>query len=128
MNEYMILAISFISGVFGLIGIQLLQHNWFKREDMKFKFDLKRAKIRAKNVPIKKTATPTGAMDWLSELKKVNPDTLHELIDAFGGGGEGRDEDMTDILGNIVKSNPELVQKFLGNLGKDNKVGEDKYV
>ena len=128
MNEYVILIISFISGVFGLIGIQLLQHNWFKREDMKFKFDLKRAKIRAKNIPVKKTSTPTGAMDWLTELKKVNPDTLHELIDTFGGGGEREEGDVTEILGNIVKNNPEMVQKFLGSMGKDNKGESDKYL
>lgn len=128
MNDYTLIAVSFISGIIGLIGIQLLQHNWAKREQMKFNFDLKRAKIRKKQMPIKKSSTPSSASDWIDQLKKVNPDTLHELIDTFSGGGDQESGDIGDIIGTIVKNNPEVVEKFLGNVGKDNKTDQDKYI
>ena len=127
MNELIILGVSIISGVMGLMGIQLLQHNWYKREKLKFEFDTKRAKLRKKQLPIKKTSTPSSPSDWLEQLKKVNPETLHELIDTFSEGGEEKG-DISEILGTIVKNNPELVEKFLGNIGKDNKEGGDKYI
>lgn len=131
MNDIALIAVSFISGVMGLIGIQLLQHNWYRREALKFKFDVKRAKLKRDNLPIKKTSTPSSPSDWLEQIKKINPDTLHELIDTFSGeGGEDIEsgDDLTKIITNVAKNNPELVQKFLGNIGKGNKEEEAKYV
>jgi len=120
MNEYVFLAISVISGIFGLIGIQLLQQNWFKREDLKFKYDVKRARFRSKNIPVKKTSTPTGAMDWIAALKTVDPDVLHGLINGISGaGGEALNEEETgieDTILNFAKSNPEMVKKFLDGI------------
>ena len=49
MNEYAFVLVAVISGVFGLIGLQMLQQNWYKREDLKYKFDVKRARLR-KNI------------------------------------------------------------------------------
>lgn len=117
MNEYVLLGISIISGIFGLIGIQLLQQNWFKREDLKFKYDVKRARFRSKNVPVKKTSSPTGAMDWIAALKTVDPDVLHGLINGISGGGsedlESEGSGIEDSILNFAKSNPEMVKKFL---------------
>ena len=128
MNEWIMVIGIIVGSLTGLASIQLLQHNWYKREKLKFGFDVKRAKLRKKDLPVKKTSTPTTPMDWLGELKKINPETLHELIDQFGGGGDEQGGDLTEILGNIVKTNPELVQKFIGNLGKDNKLEDTKYL
>jgi hypothetical protein len=128
MNDLTLIAVSFISGILGLIGIQLLQHNWYRREALKFKFDVKRAKLRKNAFPIKKTSTPSSPSDWLEQLKKINPETLHELIDTFTGGEEiGEGDELTKIITDVAKNNPELVQKFIGNLGK-NKEEENKYI
>jgi len=120
MNEYVLLGISVISGIFGLIGIQLLQQNWFKREDLKFKYDVKRARFRSKNIAVKKTSSPSGAMDWIAALKTVDPEVLHGLINGISGsGGESLNEEesgIEDTILNFAKSNPEMVKKFLDGI------------
>ena len=114
MNEYVWIAVSVISGVFGLMAISLMQHNWFRREDLKYKYDLRRAKARAKGTPVKKSSTPSGVGDWIQLLKGVNPETAHLLIDSFGGSESSEEpEDMVDKIVDMASKNPELVEKFL---------------
>ena len=131
MNEFVFLAIAVISGIFGLISIQMLQQNWYKREDLKYKFDVKRARMRRKNIPIKQTSTPTSPTDWIDTIKKLNPDILHGLIDSVTDNKsvEGDFEESEGIEGtimNIARNNPELVQNFLNGLqqGKTGQKGE----
>ena len=126
MNEYGLIAVSVISGIFGLIGLQMLQQNWYKREDLKYKFDVKRAKLRRKNVPVKATSTPTSASDWLDTIKKIDPNIAHDFIDAItptsavdGDYEEGSGEGLQGAAGSLVnfaKNNPAMVENFLKGL------------
>jgi len=119
MNEFVILGVSIISGIFGLMGIQLLQQNWFKREDLKFKYDVKRAKLRKKNIPVKKTSSPTTASDWISLLRGINPEIAHSVIDGIQQSDEYMDEQGNPIAGAVqgfIKQNPDMVMNFLNGL------------
>jgi len=119
MNEYVILAVSVVSGIFGLMGIQLLQQNWFKREDLKFKYDVKRAKLRRKNLPVKKTSTPSSVTDWLSLIKGIDPDVAHNLIDGIQGDYTDQDGNpIADAVKGFVQSNPDMVMNFLNGIGQ----------
>lgn len=58
-------------------------------------------------------------MDWIEKLKGINPDVLHELVDTVSG-GESEGGDIGDIVGSLVKNNPEMVQNFLQGIQSKN--------
>jgi len=117
MNDAALIGMAVISTLGMLAGIQLMNHNWFKREKVKYQYQMKRAKLKAKGLTVKKGA-PTGALGWIDTLKSLDPEILHTLIDQFGGEIPEEEGDLTDILGNIIKSNPDLVKSFIEGLGK----------
>lgn len=126
MNDFAFIFVAVISGIFGLIGLQLMQQNWFKREDLKYRYDVKRAKLRKKNVPVKATSTPSSPLDWISIIKKLDPDMVHNFVDVVSGGSpEYADEEGAEgiegMIGkalNVAKNNPELAQTFIDGLNK----------
>jgi len=130
MNEFVLLAISIISGIFGLIGLQLMQQNWYKREDLKYKFDVKRARLRKRNLPVKSTSTPTSPMDWIEAIKKLDPEMVHSFIDtinpsnAIDGEYEEGEQGLIEKGLQVARDNPELAQNFLKGLKQ--KTGEQQ--
>ena len=135
--------VSIISGVFGLVGLELLSHNWFKKERFKFEvFNLKKQndlqlKKMAKDMglsstpPHKSTAVGDNIGSLLEMAKGLSPDTLGSIADIIQGrlgGGEGEDgpvpEGMEGLIDFAVK-NPDIVKSFMGGLNKNQGGGED---
>jgi len=122
-SDLIFLAATIVGGIFGLIGLQLMQQNWFKREDLKYKFDVKRAKLRAKKIPVKATSTPSSPLDWLQTIKQLDPEMVHNLVDTISGSGNEIEQDpggggIGAGLMKFAESNPEMVQNFLAGLQK----------
>lgn len=130
--------VSVISGIFGLLGLELLSHNWFKKERFKFEvFNLKKQndlqlKKMARDMGLSSTPPPhrsTAAGDNIGSLlemaKGLSPDmlgTLADIIQGRLGGGEGDEgpvpEGMEGLLDFAMK-NPDIVKSFLGGMNKN---------
>lgn len=136
MDESFII-VSIISGLFGLIGLQLLSHNWFKKERFKIEtYNLKkqndlqlRKMARDLGLDTKKapqsanlTSVSSEKPDLLSAIlplaKTLDRDTVLNLVDKYldnydeseeSGGGVG------GVLENLI-NNPDVQQAFLGGL------------
>ena len=129
-----IIWVTIISGLFGIFGLELLTHNWFRKERFKFEvYNLKKQndlqlKKMAKELGIGKYAPPEVIMEekqpsnilsqYLPEIiKNLEPDQLAALADRFipekeeSGGGF----DLDSILEYAAK-NPEVAKAFLGGV------------
>lgn len=127
--------VSVISGLFGLIGLQLLTHNWFKKErfkleayNMKKQNDLQLKKM-AKDMGISygksNIPEPIQSSNPISSLlpeivKNLEPEQISALADRFmpqgeDGGGSDSGFNIDSILEYAAK-NPEVAKAFLGGL------------
>jgi len=133
--------IAVISLIGTVIITQLLNHNWFKRQQLKEHFYGKRQdknidfekfkinkRIHSKMLNVKKP--DLGPVDWIDKLKGLNPEILHSLVDSVTGTPEETDltEGLEEPAGientilSMVKDNPDLVTKFVKGMGnKDEK-------
>jgi hypothetical protein len=137
---------SVAGGVTGIIGLMLLDRNWFRREEFKIDRDFRKKEIDLKLKKLardlgldKKVVTPAqtaipniqnSTMDTLKTfaplLSKLAPEQIQDLLDRFlpgGGGGEFEDEvggGIPEGLGGLLEfasKNPALVDGFLKGLG-----------
>jgi len=119
-GEFIIIAL--ISTIGGLAGLMMINHNWFKRMDVKYKYRLRTAKLNKRY----KTNAPSKEENNIvtSLIKKYGPQLLEEYM---GEGGEEEEEsDLTTTL--IKKFGPALVDKYLsGGKEKPNKE-EEPYI
>ena len=112
-----LIIVSIISGIFTIIGISLLNHNWFKKQEMKYNFEKYKVRQKSKGKTPPRTPAPSSPIEWIDKLKGINPETLHTLVDTLSGEGEGEGEaGLEDTIINIARENPELVKKFLGGI------------
>lgn len=117
-----------------MIGLQLLTHNWFKKE--KFKFEVSQLK-KQNDLQLKKMARDLGITSTLKTpppiastgnildlAKNLNPDQIAGIISALTGGNVGgssplqedlEDEDEMGIsnLIEFARKNPEIVKGFM---------------
>ncbi len=128
--------IAIISLIGTVIITQLLNHNWFKRQQLKELFygqrqdkniDFEKFKInkriQSKSLTVKKP--DLGPIDWIDKLKGFNPEVLHSLVDTVAGNPEQTDlqeglegsEGIEGTILNMVKDNPDLVNKFVKGIG-----------
>jgi len=149
MDETLIV-VTFISMLGGLIGIELLNHNWFKREnhkaslsfekksnDLKLKQLAKELGVSSQKVPPEPPERSTGgnlAAAILPELiKNMDPDTIANIATNLIGGYGGRGEDYPELEGgggggmdmitDFIANNPDVVKSFLSGVkgGKTDK-------
>jgi hypothetical protein len=134
-----LIIVTIISSLFGLLGLQLLNHNWFKKQRFKTDSELLRAenKIRLKKLekdllgqtapaaaqpPLQSSsaANQNILMQLAPLLKNLDSDQIAGLIDRFTGGGEEGEPIEDNSLGGIITrfaaENPEIVQGFLNGL------------
>jgi len=135
---------SAISAVFGLLALEVMSHNWFKKERFKFEtFNLKKQndlqlKKMARDMglsgtPPHRNSTAAGDnVGGLLELAKgLNPDQLGAIADIIQGrlgGGEGEGELLPEGIDGLIEfatKNPDIVKGFLNgaNKGKSNDDG-----
>jgi hypothetical protein len=130
-----------MTSIFTLVGIEMINHNWFKRERFKFNMSVDRKEVDMKlkkmarelgldKKPISPPETslaPVGAstMDTIRSLlplaAKLAPEQLEALIEQFlpmeGGGGGEESPSGIDSLVDFVTKNPEIVRGFMDKLG-----------
>lgn len=134
-----LIIVSFISSIFFLVGIQLLNHNWFKKETFKVNrdFDRQSNKLKLKKLEhelgleVTKAKTGSGGLDLGGLLKTfggLDEGTQGALIDRFLGGGEEGEERPAwmEYLGPVIEGfmKSEKGQEFLANLTRGGKSGE----
>jgi hypothetical protein len=136
------IVVSVISGIFGILGLELISHNWFKKERFKFEvFNLK----KRQDLELKKMARDMGldykissrntqqAGDGVGSLldiaKNLPPESLGAIADIIQGrlgGGEGEGSVMPEGLEGLAEfamKNPDIVKSFIGGLNKNKEGG-----
>lgn len=139
--------VSVISGIFGLIGLELISHNWFKKERFKFEvFNLKKQNdlqlkkmardMGLQSTPPKGTTSPNsdnigGLLDLAKGLPPESLGAIADIIQGRLGGGEGEDglvpEGMDGLLDFAMK-NPDIVKSFLGGMNKGQENSNDGFL
>jgi len=146
MDETLIF-VTIISSIAGLIGIELLNHNWFRREtfkvdtnfqkksnDLKIKQLAKELGVSSQRAPPEPPEKSSGAgiaAAILPELlKNMDPDTLANiatnLIGGYGGSAEPLEEggggSGMDMISDFIANNPDVIKGFLEGVkgGKKN--------
>ena len=125
-----IIIASVIMTISTIISIQLIQKGWETRQKIKYKYQVKRAKMSNK---LKRDLTPPptvsetikGAGNVAGLLKNLDSDTLQDLADRFLGGS---DEDLAggsgstlDLLMGFAEENPDVVKGLIQGLGSGSK-------
>jgi hypothetical protein len=132
-----LILVTVISSIAGLIGIELLNHNWFRREhfkvetnfekksnDLKLKKLARELGVSSQKAPPEPPERGTGAnllTAILPELiKNIEPDTLANiatnLIGNYGGAGvedEGGGGGIGNLIGDFIEDNPKIIAGFL---------------
>ena len=131
-----LIAVAIISGVFGIISIQLIQYNYFKKKRFDFKISqakkldtIKLQQVR-KEMGISKNAKITeyvpeesGVIDM---IKNIDMDKIKGALSML----QGDDDEEPPALGGIagfIEENPELVNNILSGL-KDSKHKDNEQV
>jgi len=129
-----------MTSIFTLVSIEMINHNWFKREKFKFNMSIEKKEVDMKLKkmarelgldkkpisPIEQSLPPAGAstMDTIKSLlplaAKLAPEQLEALIDNFlpseGGDYEEKPSGI-DSLVDFISKNPEIVRGFVDKLG-----------
>ena len=117
-----LIVVSIISGIFSVIAICLLNHNWFKRQHMKYSHEEGMYKLRKQYAKPKEPAsTPlesASSIDLpgiLNLVKGLDADQIGGLLDLLQGGEmpSAVPEGLEGVLSDLIQNNPELVQSFL---------------
>lgn len=129
---------SLVGGITGLIGLMLLDRNWYRRENFKVERDLTKAtnqlqiqKMR-RELGLDKKSTPaisppsSGGLDLkslLPILQALAPEQIQDIIGNLTGAetAEGLEGglgglDGIDGLIEFASKNPEIVKSFLGGV------------
>jgi len=113
--------VSLITSCFGLLGLWMVNQNWYKRQKMKYNYQVKRAKLSQKlKVPVKEDkGILDQATQWLPLLRGLDGDQIGELADRFlGGGGEEISQASGGLEGILDNIPPEMINSFLKGLSK----------
>lgn len=130
MAAYEIVLATICGSIFGLMGLLLINRNWFKKMRFKTELDLLKAKNRLEikklekslnlNTTDKTEKSENSAPNLLAQiaplLKNLDGDQIAGLIETFTGGGAPETENpegLSGLLENIIRENPELVSGFL---------------
>jgi len=138
--------VSVISGIFGLLGLELISHNWFKKERFKFEtFNLKKQndlqlKKMARDMGLQSTSSSQKAVQpagdniggLLEIAKNLPPESLGAIADIIQGrlgGGEGEGQVMPEGLDGLLDfamKNPDIVKGFTQGLTKGREGGGEE--
>jgi len=133
-------AIIMTAGMLGgsILITQLTNHNWFKREKFKFnqQIDRKEANIRfkklEKDLKVKDIPpVPPRENTLVETLQNLNPDMIKTLAGALSKNEDYEDydipdekPDITEVITDIAKSNPELVKQVIDKFTKGGNADE----
>ena len=105
----------------------MLNQNWLRRQEVKYQYQIKRAKLtnkykkegKASLTPKEEGGALSSFKSLLPVLSKLDGDQVSDLADKFLGTGEvGEGSGMTDLVLDFAEHNPEMVSAFLKGIGK----------
>jgi len=149
MNDNVLIIVSLISIAGSILITQLLQMNWFKRENFKFNQSTKRKEynINFKNLErklnLQQSAPLTEEKGLLDSLKGLDLNKVQSMLQMVQKPEDQGEEDLVeydeeqpksipDQLINFATQNPEIAQKFLSNLnlggGEEGSATKTKYL
>lgn len=135
-SDWVFIAIS----IFSLAGIYLISQanlrNYFKKKNFDLQIQAEKLKLQKikQDLGLKKgsTANPGQDLNTMDLLKNIDMDQIKKLI----GMVQKKDDDIidiepeeqtpTDLIMQIANDHPELVQQFLGSIGKKGSPGQEK--
>jgi hypothetical protein len=126
-----LIIVSVISTIAGLVGLSMIQRNWTRRQEIKYKYQIKRAKLGKKlNAPVKEELTTLGTLGALAPLlKNLDGDQIAALADRFLG--EDIPEEQSDIVGaltDFAMKNPDMIKGFLEGASGAKKEEKQRYI
>lgn len=128
------IVVTVISSLFGILGLLILDRNWFRRERFKFDMDLRKQEaalnfkkmrkdlgLDTKTPPFRnpQSSLPDIASGILPLLKNINPDQLGAIADILGGQGGAETEEgggQFDGLLDFAAKNPDIIKSFLDGM------------
>lgn len=91
-----------VGGIFTIIITQLLNRNWFLREQMKHKYNIMRFKL-GKRYKLKEAELPSRTQRGiLDQLKGIDRNTIGTILDALQGEEEYGSDEIQDLLGSPI--------------------------
>lgn len=119
---YEIVIATAVGGVFSVITILLLNHNWFKRKEMEYRYNINRFKL-GKRYKMKEQELPKKSEKSIVEqLKGIDPATVKSVMGMLQSGEEEGTEEEEDQIGQLL-ANPAvknlLKQITSGSGGQD---------
>jgi len=112
-----IIIVSVISGIFGIMGLLILDRNWFRREQFKFDIDTKKKtadlqfKKMRKDLGLDTTKGPSYRASSLNPL-----DTAGGLINLLKGLDADKIAALSGILGGTAAAEPEEAPEGIESL------------
>ena len=132
-----LIAVAIISGVFGIISIQLIQYNYFKKKRFDFKISqakkldtIKLQQVRkemgiSKNAKITEYSAPEEN-NIIDLIKNVDMDKIRGALSMLQGGDDEEESPPLGGIAGFIEENPDMVNSILQGL-KDNKnQGQEK--
>lgn len=117
--------ISVITTIGGMFSLWMINQNWFKRQEAKHKYYLKRLTLSKKF----KAPPPQQELGALSSLAQILPalkgldlEQISDLVDRFQQGSQPQGESEADILTDLLRS--PIAQQFLKGLSQGGKKDE----
>jgi len=115
-----LIIVALISTLGGLGGLWIINQNWFKRQEVKYRYQMRRAKLSQKyKTPVKEEKSTLGVIGDLAPLlRNLDSDQIGALADRFLGGDidTGAEGNALDGLLSFAQDNPEIVNGFLKGL------------
>ena len=112
-----LIIVSLISTLGGLIGLYLVNQNWFKRKEMEHKYAILRFKL-GKKYKIKEAEMPDKSARGLGDLVKgLDRNKIEGILDMLQGGDEYEGEDRGDLM-QLYEENKDLVNGFIDGIRK----------
>jgi len=104
-----------------LAGLWIVNQNWFKRQEVKYKYQMKKAKLKQKyklqDQELDEKPSTIQSLGQLAPLiKKLDQDQIQGLIDTFTG-----DEPEEDSISSLMP----LAQSVLQGLNSNKKPDDD---
>lgn len=117
-----------------IISILLWNHNWFKRLDAKYKYDLKKKRMQHKYTkagvtsPDRTRSSIGNLSSYLPILKNLDDDQLLALRDILLGNADSESYQDDDLITKIIKViPPDIIKGFLqGAMKKNEKTEEER--
>jgi len=124
---YEIVAATLVGSICSIITILLWQRGTWKKMELEHNYNIKRFKLGKKYKLQEQELPKQNQKSLLDQLKSLDIDKVQAALKFLGSDEEPENEgDLSNILKDLVASNPELVNQFLKGLSDGSKKKTDE--